>query len=229
VSLSSEPLVGWTKTVAEWEQTQRRRRRDLADEIAKRLGSNGRVTIGPGGEVIWFERADTRLRITDEWLLKRSGGFVRSIRDGGAHNDGERALGSACDRGLLGPDFAAAVRAGHTVGSADVRRSFAEVFPDGVVYSPGESVPAKLASLRAREQKRIFSDALSFARTFGSIPGHSPFDVSAFCKEGELRLIFVVDADSQAADGWSDLIRQFNIDAAVGSLPIDRSVAGLAT
>jgi hypothetical protein len=90
-------------------------------------------------------------------------------------------------------------------------------------------VPAKLASLRARDQKRIFSDALSFARAFQPIPSHSRFDVSAFCKEGELRLIFVVDADSESADGWSELIRQFNINAAVGSLPIDRSVAGLAT
>jgi hypothetical protein len=225
VHLSTEPLSSWTKTLAEWEQTQRRRRRHLADQIARWLRSLGRVTIGPRGEVIWFERGDGRRRISDEWLVRRTGGFVHSIRDVGTHNDGEHALGSACDQGLLGPDFVASVRAGYTVGTADVKRSFAEAFPDDLVYSPDEAVPAQLASLPAQEQKGIFSDAVAFARAFRPTSNRSRFAVSAFCEEGELRLIFVIDADSGSAHSWAELVGQLNIDAAVGALPIDRPAA----
>lgn len=223
--LSSEPLVSWTKSVAEWDQTRRRRGRDLADQIARRLRSSGRVTIGQGGEIIWFERGVGPRRIADEWVLRRSGGFVKSIHDVGPHCNGDHALGAACDQGLLGRNFASAVHAGHAVGTVDVKRSFAEVFPSGVVYTPDEPVPAQLASLGAREQKGIFSDAVSFARAYRPSPRQSEFDVSAFCEDGQLRLIFVVSADSECAQGWGDLIEQFNIHAAVASLPIDCSLA----
>jgi hypothetical protein len=225
VRLSSEPLVGWTKTIADWDQMRRRRGQDLADQIARRLRSVGRVTIGPGGEIIWFERGAGPRRITDEWLLRRSGGFVQSIRDAGAHSEGDHALGTACDQGLLGRDFAAAVHAEHAFTTVDVKHSFAKVVPNGVVYSPHEPVPARLASLGAREQRGIFSDAVSFARAYRPSPWQSEFDVSAFCEDGQLRLIFVVSADSECAPAWGDLIERFNVHAAVASLPTDCSPA----
>lgn len=226
--LSTEPLITWTKTVAEWEQMQRRRRKDLAEQIARRLRSFGRVAIGPQGEVIWCERAGGRRLVTAAWLSKRSGGFVKSVHDAGLHESGARALGSACDQGLLGWEFAAAVQERQRVTLHDIKCTFAELFPDGIVYSPDEQVPAALASLSAREQQKVFSAAASFARAFRPAVSHSRFDVSAFCESGQLRLIFAVPADAGAAQHWGELIRKFNIDAAVGALPFDRSAAALA-
>lgn len=223
VRVWSEPLDRWPGTVREWEQRQRWRRRQLADEIAGRLRSRGSVTLTHRGVIVWFERGDGPRRVSDEWLLRRSGGFAESIRDAGVHPDGRAALASACRDGFLGLAFREAVRARRVVRLTDVKRSFAELSPGGVVYAPDEPVPAWLAGLPSRDKRSIFGDAAAFARGFQPRVSRSRFDVTAFCDQGELRLIFVADRDSDAgsAQEWHALIKQLNVEAAVGSVVAD--------
>jgi hypothetical protein len=222
----SEPLNRWPGSLREWEQRQRWRRRQLGDDVAARLRTRGSVTVLETGKLLWFERDDGLKRVSNEWLLKRTGGFVEGIRDTGLAADGQTVLTRACRDGFLGPAFREAVHASRVVNLAAMKASFAELAPQGAVYAPDEPVPDWLAELPSKDVRTILGDAAAFGRGFTASGRRSRFDTTAFCLGGELRLIFVEprDAGNEPLSEWHALIRQYNIDAAVGS-----SVAVVAT
>jgi hypothetical protein len=149
-------------------------------------------------------------------LLRRSGGFVARIRDTGRHAGGEAALAAACRDGFLGEVFAGAALGDRAVDLDDVRRSFRERFPEGIVYAPEGPVPAALAKLPTSDKRAILRDAAAFGHGFRAADRGSRLDVTAFCDEGEVKLVFVAEADARAARDWHALIRRCNAAAALG-------------
>jgi hypothetical protein len=219
-ALWSEPLDRWSGTLPDWHQRQRWRRRRLADDIVRRLKSHGAVTIIPSGAIVWFERGENERRVGEEWLLRRSAGFVESVRDQGLHAGGTAALEAACRTGVLGTAFREAVQAERrTLDLADVERAFKRHAPSGVVYDPDEPVPASLERLPSKDKREIVTAAASFARDFQRKARRSRFDVTALCDKGELRQIFVAPSDLDGRS-WHALIGQINIEAAVGTVTL---------
>ncbi len=218
-TLWSEPLERWTGTLPEWQQRQRWRRRQLSEQIARRLGSRGAITVAPDGVILWFERDNGTRCVSDHWLLRRSAGFVQSVRDQGVHRDGPTALMAACRTGALGLAFRDALQAeARLLDPADVKSAFTQIVPSGVVYAPDEPVPEWLARLSSSDKHTILAAAASFARAFQPTRSRSEasLDVTALCDQGQLRYIFVIGQDADPRT-WHTVIRRLNIQLAVGS------------
>jgi hypothetical protein len=95
--------------------------------------------------------------------------------------------------------------------------AFREIFPDGVVWVPGEPADA-LAGLCPRETRSLLIDASVFARDFYPNGRRSGFEVTAFCDGSDLQSVFVVGRGSnlKARRHWRSLIRRINLDVAMG-------------
>jgi hypothetical protein len=193
----------------------------LADRTARRLGPAGAAAwIGPD-RLVWFEPAEETPRVTVDWLQAASGGLMATVEARDCPT-GEEAL-LAAGRGklvgyasqhLLEPVFPVDVEA--------ARRTFEELLPDGVVYSPDEPVPPKLAALPASELRGILHDAVVFARDLRSGRPRSSFDVTVLCSGGELRLIFVAETKGrrQARGRWRNLVTALNVRGAIGGVRV---------
>jgi hypothetical protein len=191
----------------------------LAGRIARRLNGSGQVTLIPPSRIAWYQRGDRRPTIDEAWLIRMGAGFVRALRDTGPCPDGRSALHRACDWHLAGTDLSLAPD-GCTLNVDQVTRSFVALCPGGVVYFPDRSAPAFFDDLPPRERRSIMADAVGFARELRGNARPSKFDVTALSVAGDLRLIFVVERrfDRQARDRWRSLIKQLNVDAALGAV-----------
>jgi hypothetical protein len=199
------------------EETNRWRLTQLADRVARRLGSAGAAAwIGPD-LIVWFESADAPPRVTADWLQRAAGGLIGEVlvRD---CPTGEEALLVAGQHGLLGRASEHLLTAVVPVDVTAARRTFEDLVPDGVVYSPDEPVPPELSALPGSELRAILADAVAFARELRLRRRQSRFDVTALCAGGELRLIFVVDprAGRRARGRWRHLVTMLNVRAAIG-------------
>lgn len=198
------------------EDRNRWRLSQLAARAARRLVASGAATwIGPD-RLVWFEPPG-QSRLKADWLQPVSGGLLADFEERDCAN-GEEAL-LAAGRGrlvgyasphLLEPVFPVDVEA--------ARQTFEELLPDGVVYSPDEPVPSKLAALPASDLRMILLDAVVFARDLRNVRPRSNFDVTALCSGGELRLIFVADAKGrrQSRTRWRQLVTALNVRGAIG-------------
>jgi hypothetical protein len=159
--------------------------------------------------------------VTVDWLQPASGGLMAAVEERECAT-GEEAL-LAAGRGklvgyasqhLLEPVFPVDVEA--------ARRTFEELFPHGIVYSPDEPVPEKLAALPASELRTILLDAVVFARDLRGGRPRSSFDVTALCSGGELRLIFVADPKGRryARGRWRHLVTALNVRGAIGGVRV---------
>jgi hypothetical protein len=199
------------------EEGNRWRLTQLAERAARRLGRAGAAAwIGPD-LVVWYEAAGAPPRVTPDWLQRTTGGLVGEIL---VHDcpTGEEALLVAGRGGLLGQASEHLLTAVVPVDVAAARRTFEELLPDGVVYSPDEPVPAKLAALPGTELRAILADALACARELRPRRRQSRFDVTALCSGGELRLIFVTEpqAGRRARGRWRHIVTMLNVRAAIG-------------
>jgi hypothetical protein len=106
------------------------------------------------------------------------------------------------------------------VDEADARRTFEELAPGGIVYSPDEPAPPELADLPGSELRAILFDAASFARDLGVDRPRSRFDVTPLCSGGELALIFVADphAGRRRRARWRQRVTALNVRASIGGV-----------
>ncbi|MFY9578650.1 MAG: hypothetical protein WAQ33_04945, partial [Gaiellaceae bacterium] len=188
---------------------------------ARRLGESGAAAwIGPD-RLVWFEPVGDSHRVTADWLQRSSGGLIAEIstRDCATGEEALLAVGrdelvGYASPHLLTPIFPVDVEA--------ARRTFEQLAPNGVVYSPDEPVPAKLATLPASELRTILLDAVVFARDLRSGRRRSSYDVTALCSGGELRLIFIADPRSrrQARARWRYLVTALNVRGAIGGMRV---------
>jgi hypothetical protein len=202
------------------EDRNRWRLSQLAARSARRLGASGAATwIGPD-RLVWFEPSG-QSRLAAEWLQPASGGLMADFEERDCAN-GEEALLAAGRGRLVGYASPHLLEPVFPVDVDEARRTFEELLPNGIVYSPDEPVPPRLAALPASDLRMIFLDAVVFARDLHSVRPRSNFDVTALCSGGELRLIFVADAKGrrQARARWRHLVTALNVRGAIGGVRV---------
>jgi hypothetical protein len=197
-----------------WHEENRWRYRDLAGSVARLLGPRGAVALVEPDRIVWFERvaADGAPALDRTWMLARGGGHVLAVESTGIQSDGFAALSVAAERGLLG-DLGGD---GDPVPETLLRKMFLQRFPRGMVYridDPGEN---GLRALTSEDKRTIIADAMTFARDFGRSRGRPSFDVTAYCEEGRLRMVFVapITAPRVARERWRTFVRSANVRAA---------------
>jgi hypothetical protein len=213
VRLWPPPRAAADKEKEEW------LRRQLAEQVARRLKPPSGATMVQGSVVAWYEPAHATAG-AEEWILAQAGGLAEWLGETGPQPDGSSALAAACAAGLLGRDLRGkTLPEGEAVGAEEVRSAFLEAFPRGIVYDPGKPVPEELEALTVADKRLIMLDAALFARDFRLDGRRSRFDVTAFCVAGELRQIFLVEpatAPRRERTRWRADVRRFNLRAALG-------------
>lgn len=200
------------------EERDRWRLSQLAERLARRLGRVGAAAwIGPD-RVVWFEPPGER-RITSRWLQRASGGLVSEVVSRECP-DGEQALLEAARAEMFGPSSRHLLTPIVPVDEAEARRTFAELVPDGFVYSPDEPVPEELAALSGSELRAILFDAAAFARDLAVAKPRSGYDVTPLSSGGELKLIFVADphAGRRRRARWRQRVTALNVRASIGGV-----------
>ena len=203
------------------DERNRWRLAQLAERTARRLGRSGAAAwIGPD-RVVWFEPSGDSARVNADWLQRASGGLIAELETRDCAT-GEEALLAAGRGGLVGYASPHLLTAIFPVDVDAARRTFEELVPGGIVYSPDEPVPPELAALPASELRAILVDAVVFARDLRSGRRRSSFDVTALCSGGELRLIFVADPKTrrQARGRWRHLVTALNVRGAIGGVRV---------
>jgi hypothetical protein len=134
--------------------------------------------------------------------------------------DGEEAILAAAQADLLGRPSSHLLTPIVPVDVAAARRTFEELLPGGIVYSPDEPTPPQLATLPGSELRAILVDAAAFARDLGAGRRQSRFDVAPLCAGGELRLIFIAEprAGRKARARWRQRVTALNVRAAIGGV-----------
>jgi hypothetical protein len=201
------------------EERDRWRLSQLAGHLARRLGRSGSAAwVGPD-RVVWFEPPGEERRITSRWLQRASGGLVSGVVTRECP-DGEHALLEAARAELLGRSSQHLLTPIVPVDEADARRTFAELVPGGIVYSPDEPAPAELAALPGSELRAILFDAAAFARDLGVAKPQSRYDVTPLGAGGELRLIFIADphAGRRRRARWRQRVTALNVRASIGGV-----------
>jgi hypothetical protein len=201
------------------EERNRWRLSQLAEATARLLGAAGAAAwIGPD-RVVWFEPGDDSRRMTADWLQRTSGGLIAEVN---VHDcpSGEEALLVAGRNGIVGHASPHLLTAILPVDVDEARRTFEELLPAGIVYSPDDRVPPELATLPGSELRAILVDAVAFARDLRVGRRRSRFDVTVLCSGGELRLIFIAELrSSRAARGrWRHLVTTLNVRGAIAGV-----------
>ena len=212
---------------AEEERAASWRRQGVARRIARRLGRNGAATsVGTDG-LAWYERTGPRPRRADRaWLVRTLGGLVRDFREAEAP-DGRTAAATVADWGtfgrlpVAGPD--APIEGGspaepRAITAERLVETFRSSFPDGVVHEPDRPAPSRLRERTARERRAILAEASRFAQGLPPRYRGLPFEVSAWCPSGRLRLIFLVErATTARADRavWRAVLRGAHLQPAI--------------
>lgn len=209
-------------------QEDRWRQRRMAQRLARALGDLGAVTTQRSGRVTWYETERLPSPVSGRALLKWGGGLIGSVAGSPLEDDGEAALERARRLGLLGiPGNRRARSGGGAPQVQEIREAFAHMCPGGVMYSTDGPVPAGLSGLTSSERSDILSEAVHFATHFDHGRTTRGGEVTSFCSQGELKLIFVLDRGSDPGQRrrWRAFIRGVNVEAALSA----RLVSGVRT
>ena len=190
----------------------------MAERIARRIRGFGAVTVLGSGRVAWYEVANGPASIRRGALLSWGGGLIHSITSAPVEENGASALHTALKTNFLGASLLE--RRGPGTGpirAEEVQDEFSEMFPRGVTYSPDRPVPEMLDGMSSRERRRILFEAVHFARHLDGSPHSRGFDVTSFCSNGELDLIFIVsrEHDPRRRLEWRRRVRALNLEAAL--------------
>jgi hypothetical protein len=195
----------------------------MAQRLARTMRDLGAVTLLKSGRVTWYETERLSSPLGERTLLRWGGGLIRTVTSSPMAEDGEAALRSARALNLLGiTGKGAASSAGRPPEARAVRDAFVRMFPRGVTYATDEPVPAELAALSSRECRSILTEAIHFATHLDGGGRARGFDVTSFCSDGELKLIFVVgrDDDARKRRRWRTLVRALNLGTAFAPAPV---------
>ena len=198
------------------------RRQQVADRIARHLRRSGRATLIEPGLLAWYEHADAGPVIGEQSLPSASGGLLRWVGSSSG-KDGLAALHAAAGAGLLGRELATVTARARPLDVEGLRASFGRMFTGGIVYAPDEPIPARLDALPSEDKRAAVVEAAAFARELRLRPPRSPYQATAFCEAGELRLIFLVSrrAPRHLRSRWEALIRRHNLQAALALAETD--------
>lgn len=214
-NLHRPPKTAGRVALRDWESRTRWLHRRLAEDIARSLDGSGAATVIAPGRIAWCEPVGGA-RLSAEWLTTRCGGFLIEVRETAAHENGAAALKAACSERLLGARIERGwAKRARRVRAEEVERTFARMFPNGVVYSPDRPAPLLFEKLGSAERRLVMFDASLYARDFQPVRSGSRFDVTAFCPGGELRLIFLVErrANRRRRMQWHARLGELNVRA----------------
>jgi hypothetical protein len=183
-----------------------------ASRIGRRIGGSGAVTaLGPD-RIAWFERGAGEGRVSTEWLFAMGGGMWKSVK---------------------APTPAELLR-GWTSGEASfdeeaLLQSFEALCPGGRIFAPEGPLPAWLDDLSSRDRRSVLSDAEYFADRLRPRTKGGPFEITALCAEGELKLVFLAprQASPRRRARFASLVRAANLAAALDR--IDASLSPAST
>jgi hypothetical protein len=202
---------------ASWGEKNRWGQRELARELARRLGDGGAATWINPGRIAWYELGGLP-RVDPEWLIIRGGGLLEPISDSGIQAGGRAALGACQHWDLLKDVLVEPLSRQHEpVAVGPLKAQFQHLFPKGIVYAPDEPAATRLRRMSSRRQRTVLRDASSFAKDFRLAPSRRRFEVTALCIAGEMRLIFLTDrrASPVFRSHWLAHVKSLNLQAAV--------------
>jgi hypothetical protein len=199
----------------------------LGRRLAGRAGRQGAVSVIDADHVAWFVRDAVRPAVTRRTVVMAAGGRVADVYEARA------ATGDAAIAALAGwPVFASPpTRQGRRTAAVpadqwDAERRFRALLPGGLVFRPDQPPPDALLAVDVADRRLFLWDAIRHARRMSSRPGRGAWDVTTWCPDGTLRLIFLAPraAGERALVRWRRLIRAANLAAASGGrLPAQRT------
>lgn len=193
------------------------RRWQVAEQIAATLRRPGKATLMEPGLLVWYEPDDGG-RVLDRSALATSGGGLLHLVGESAAGSGPGALRAAAKAELLGRQLArVSAHRAPSHGPAELRATFGQMFRTGIVYDPEEPIPVGLDALPVQDKRAAVAGALTYARELRPRQSRSRLHVTAFCEEGELRLIFLVSrrAPERLRDRWESIVSRSNLQAAL--------------
>lgn len=202
------------------------RRWQVADRIAASLRRPGRATLMEPGLLVWYEPDEGRA-LDRSTLATSGGGLLHFVGETTAGN-GSQALHAAATAELLGQALArVATRPAPHHGPAELRATFGRMFRTGIVYAPEEPIPGRLDALPVEDKRAAVAAALTYARELRPRDARSRLHVTAFCEDGELRLIFLASgrAPQRLRDRWESIVSRSNLQAAL-EVPEANGAAG---
>jgi hypothetical protein len=186
----------------------------VARAIAVRLGDGGAVTVLPPDRLVWFEASRTA-RIRPDALAAISGGVARVVHETPFRPEGRLAVLDAWrEHGVSAVFGGMPLEPARGLSVAALERSFASLFPDGVVFRAGR--PAPVPAPPVGGHRRIIAEACRFITDLRPPRATSPVDVTALCVSGRLRLVFVAAPNGrpESLRRWRAMVCQANVVAA---------------
>ena len=202
---------------AAWVERDHWRLRRLARRLARTLHGNGAVAVLYPSQIVWYETAKAR-PVRAQTLLRWGGGLVQAAATTRFEAEGRAALQAAWRMNLFGRPLRRPRRLrDYGALPEEAQAAFVRLVPQGVVYALDGPVPALLHGLSTRQRRRIFFEAVHFARHLQDSRRDRRFEVSSFCVDGELRLIFIVDRRTSRAQRarWNATIAALNVESAL--------------
>ena len=211
-----------------WRATQ------LARRLAGRAGRGGGVTLVAADRVAWFVPDVARPVVTRRTVILESTGRVTELREARA-GDGAAAIADLAAWGLFPSTLSRCAAAGGAgtdaepaaITDADMERAFRATVATGIVFAPDRRASPDLVALPSTDRRLALWDAIRHARLLSTQPARGAWDVTAWCPDGTLRLVFIAprSAGSRALSSWRRRIRELNLAAASGGALPSRAAA----
>ena len=184
----------------------------LANKIRQRLTHGDELCLYLPNKIFWFEK--NRENITKEEVIHRVEGLCDDVQITSFYSNGRVALQQSflkeevCDVSLEGSSVP-------SVDAKSLQETFEKMIANGFTFNPNSNDESKVNSLSAQQKRQILFEALSFSKTLTfSTKTNSPFEITVFCRNGEMELIFIVPK-SQTQRGlrqkWFQFIRAVNL------------------
>ena len=108
---------------------------------------------------------------------------------------------------------------------------FRGLFPEGIVFEPQATAPPALGLLESADRRQILRDAVRWARDLAPARGHGRFDVTAWCPDGSVRLVFVAERTvaGRVRAAWRQYLRDANLSSASSGRLTPRPMLGAST
>src|SRR5262249_32593242 len=151
------------------EATQRAARR-LARDIARNLETDGGVTVIYPGRILWIESASSRRPDIIRQAITSAAGLLELVGQTENQPNGPAAFRQARNRGFFGTDLSHGLPAESRSIPQRAQAAFLELFPNGLVWTPG-GLPAGLMHLSRAQTRNLIVGASIFARDL--YPGRS--------------------------------------------------------
>ncbi|MEZ5406309.1 MAG: hypothetical protein R3F23_09175 [Verrucomicrobiia bacterium] len=190
----------------------------LANKIKQGLTKGNEVCLYLPNKIFWFEKNSENL--TRENVIGRVEALCEDVQISSFYPDGKAALQQSF---LKDEIYRSNVEGISVVNIETLKEIFEKMITTGLVFCPNSNEQSNFLS--AQQKRQILFEALNFSKNLSFSKSNSPFEVTAFCPNGEMKLIFIVPklkTKRVLRKKWFQLIRTINLQEFFGrSLPIE--------